>query len=88
MRRVDGRIVETFFLPADDAAEAQRRAAAAGIDLQTFLGDLIAEVLPEALAEAARAALDRGRAWERGPTTTDCQDMTQARSVAPHGAAP
>jgi len=61
VRRADGRIVERFLLDADLAAEAERRAEAAGVDLATYLGDEIARVLPDALADAARRRLDLGR---------------------------
>lgn len=61
VRRADGRIVERFLLDADLAAEAERRAEAAGVDLATYLGDEIARVLPDALADTARRRLDLGR---------------------------
>jgi len=57
VRRPDGRIVERVPLPLDlvDAVtiEADRR----GIDFDTCAGDLVAEALPQALAEAAEAVL-------------------------------
>jgi hypothetical protein len=57
VRRTDGRIVERVRLPLDlvdaVAIEADRR----GVDFDTCAGDLVAEALPQALAEAAKAVL-------------------------------
>jgi hypothetical protein len=57
----DGRLVEALRVPEDlynqIEAEAQRRGQRIGV----VAGDLIAEVLPAALAEAAAARLQAGR---------------------------
>jgi len=57
VRRPDGRIVERVRLPLDlvdaVAIEADRR----GVEFDTCAGDLVAEALPQALAEAAEAIL-------------------------------
>jgi hypothetical protein len=57
----DGRLVEALRVPEDVynqlEAEAQRRGQRIGV----VAGDLIAEVLPAALAEAAAALLEAGR---------------------------
>lgn len=61
MRRSDGRLIERIPLPVDLFEEAERRAAIAGIDVATYLGDLIAAELPLAMAEATAERLERGR---------------------------
>lgn len=61
MRRSDGRLIERIPLPVDLFEEAERRAAIAGIDVATYLGDLIAAELPLAMAEATTERLERGR---------------------------
>lgn len=69
-RRADGRFETLVHVPADMAADIQRRAAEANLDVGTWLGDAIAEVLPDALADAARQRLAKGHeALDRYMTT-------------------
>jgi hypothetical protein len=70
---VDGRqVLPTVLLPTWVVGELERRAREAGVDpadrqgaFACFLGDLVADELPEAIAEAAADLLRRGAEAER-----------------------
>lgn len=52
-----GRVTVRYHVPDELLVEAERIAAERGVDRAVALGDLVAEVLPDALAEAARDVL-------------------------------
>jgi hypothetical protein len=62
MRRPDGRVVERVRLPVSLIDEVTREAERRGQPFEEVAGDLVAEALPGALQEAAKALLDEGRA--------------------------
>lgn len=53
----DGRVTVRVPIPGDLLAEVDRIASASGVDRAVLLGDLVAQALPEGLAEAARDVL-------------------------------
>ncbi len=57
MHRADGRFIELLRVPAALASAVEAEARRRGGDVATVAGDLIAEVLPDALADAARDLL-------------------------------
>jgi hypothetical protein len=95
--KVRGRLVERVKLPADlvDALEAE--AGRQGKPPEVLAGDLVASVLPDALAEAARAALEyshrelakaypeqtNGRELPPPATGTPCLHEASTSIVAP-----
>jgi hypothetical protein len=56
-RTIPGRLSWPVRMPDDLLTEVDRLAAERGIDRAIVLGDLVASVLPDALAEAAREVL-------------------------------
>ena len=54
-----GRLTVRVLVPVDLLDETDQQAAARGVDRAVMLGDLVAQALPDALAEAARDLLTR-----------------------------
>jgi len=59
MRTADGRLVGPVRVPPELFAAVEAEAARRGVSVGRCAGDLIAEVLPEALAETTRELLTR-----------------------------
>ena len=56
--RFPGRVTLGVVLPDDLLRQVERLATERGVDRAMLLGDLVAEALPDALAEVARDLLD------------------------------
>jgi len=76
VRRADGRIVERVRLPFDLVDAVANEADRRGVDFDTCAGDLVAEALPQALAEAAEAVLRTNDAPDIARGIVDDLDST------------
>jgi hypothetical protein len=82
-----GRLTVRVLVPDDLLAEAQRLAAERGLDLAIVLGDLAAEALPDALAEAARHRLASRPPAETAPESSPAPSITSSTTPSPKFAA-
>ncbi len=71
MRTLDGRLVAPVMLPLDLAESLAAEARRTGRPVGRVAGDLVAAVLPDALAEAARGLLLPSDAQRPGELTPD-----------------
>jgi len=83
MRTADGRLVGPVRVPPDLFAAIEAEAARRGVSVGRCAGDLIAEVLPDALAETARELLCQHATTSPGLPGDVVAISTDPPSVAP-----
>jgi len=83
MRTSEGRLVGSLRVPPELFAAIEAEAVRRGVSVGRCAGDLVAEVLPEALAETARELLSRHAATPPGLPRGVTDNLTDTTPVAP-----